>query len=167
MAISLGDIASFATGVVKADEKATQERLKDRRAELAADRQFYIDMKTKKYESELKTFEEENKKYKAIQAVNAKFEGQEEVDPTAYGKAYLQETNPTLLYQYETLYADNPQLLNSKLATFADSSVRDYKTTNTRDALDSKLKLDVDAITADYKTQLENARGDSKLINAI
>ena len=167
MAISFGDIASFATGVVKADEAATQERLKDRRDELAADRQFYIDMKTKKYESELKTFEEENKKYKAIQAVNAKFEGQEEVDPTAYGKAYLQETNPTLLYQYETLYADNPQLLNSKLATFADSSVRDYKTTNTRDALDSKLKLDVDAITADYKTQLENAKGDSKLINAI
>ncbi len=167
MGISLGDIASFATGVVKADEKATAERLVDRRAELAADRQFYIDMKTKKYESELKTFEEENKKYKAIQAVNAKFEGQEEVDPTAYGKAYLQETNPTLLYQYETLYADNPQLLNSKLATFADKSIRDYKTTNTRDALDSKLKLDVDAITADYKTQLENARGDSKLINAI
>ena len=167
MGISLGDIASFATGVVKADEKATAERLVDRRAELAADRQFYIDMKTKKYESELKTFEEENKKYKAIQAVNAKFEGQEKVDPTAYGKAYLQETNPTLLYQYETLYADNPQLLNSKLATFADSSVRDYKTTNTRDALDSKLKLDVDAITADYKTQLESAKGDSKLINAI
>ena len=167
MGISLGDIASFATGVVKADEKATAERLVDRRAELAADRQFYIDMKTKKYESELISFEEINKKYKAIQAVSAKFEGQEEVDPTAYGKAYLQETNPTLLYQYETLYADNPQLLNSKLATFADSSVRDYKTTNTRDALDSKLKLDVDAITADYKTQLENAKGDSKLINAI
>ena len=64
MGISLGDIASFATGVVKADEKATQERLKDRRDELQADRQFYIDMKTKKYESELKSFEEENKKYK-------------------------------------------------------------------------------------------------------
>ena len=72
MAINLGDIAAFATGVIKADEKDTQERLKDRRVELQADRQFYIDMKTKKYESELKTFEEENKKYKAIQAVNAK-----------------------------------------------------------------------------------------------
>lgn len=167
MGISLGDIASFATGVVKADEKATQERLKDRRAELQADRQFYIDMKTKKYESELKSFEEENKKYKAIQAVNAKFEGQDKVDPTAYGKAYLQETNPTLLYQYETLYADNPALLNSKLSTFANASIRDYKTTTTRDSLDTKLKQDVDAITADYKTQLENARGDSKLINAI
>ena len=167
MGISLGDIASFATGVVKADEKATAERLVDRRAELAADRQFYIDMKTKKYESELKTFEEENKKYKAIQAVNAKFKGQDKVDPGAYGKAYLQETNPTLLLQYETLYKDNPNLLNIKLATFGGESVSKFKTSTTEEALSSKLKFDVDAITADYKTQLENARGDSKLINAI
>ena len=42
MAINLGDIAAFATGVIKADEKDTQERLKDRRVELQADRQFYI-----------------------------------------------------------------------------------------------------------------------------
>lgn len=167
MGITLGDIGAFATGVIDADERATQERLKDRREELKADRQFYIDMKTKKYESELANFEAENKKYKAIQSVNAKFEGQTEVDPTAYGKAYLQETNPTLLYQYETLYADNPQLLNSKLATFANASVKDFKTSTTREALDSKLKADVDAITANYKTQLENARGDSKLIKAI
>ena len=81
MAINFGDIASFATGVVKADEAATQERLKDRRAELAADKQFYIDLKTKKYESELKTFEEENKKYKAIQAVNAKFKVKKKLTP--------------------------------------------------------------------------------------
>ena len=167
MGITLGDIGAFATGVIDADTKATEERLKDRREELRADRQFYIDMKTKKYESELANFEAENKKYKAIQSVNAKFEGQTEVDPTAYGKAYLQETNPTLLYQYETLYADNPQLLNSKLATFANASVKDFKTSTTREALDSKLKADVDAITANYKTQLENARGDSKLIKAI
>ena len=105
MGISLGDIASFATGVVDADTAATQERLKDRRAELQADRQLYIDMKTKKYESELKSFEEENKKYKAVQAVNAKFEGSETpVIPSDYGRAYLMETNPQLLLQYETLY---------------------------------------------------------------
>ena len=167
MGINLGDLASFAIGVDKADTLDMNERLKDRREELKADRQFYIDMKTKKYESELANFEAENKKYKAIQSVNAKFEGQTEVDPTTYGKAYLQETNPTLLYQYETLYADNPQLLNSKLATFANASVKDFKTSTTREALDSKLKADVDAITANYKTQLENARGDSKLIKAI
>ena len=167
MGISLGDIASFATGVVDADEKATQERLVDRREELRADRQFYIDMKTKKYESDLKNFEEQDKKYKAIQSVNAQFAGQENVDPSEYGKAYLMETNPNLLLQYETLYAENPQLLNSKLSAFGNSSIRDFKTTTTRDTLDNKLKADVEAITAKYKKDLEFARGDSKLINAI
>jgi hypothetical protein len=72
-----------------------------------------------------------------------------------------------LLFQYETLYAENPSLLNNKLASFGGASIRDYKTSTTRDTLDTKLKQDVDAITADYKTQLEAARGDSKLVNAI
>ena len=168
MAISLGDIASFATGVVDADSAATQERLKDRRAELQADRQLYIDMKTKKYESELKAFEAEDAKYKAIQSVNAKFEGSETpVIPSDYGKAYLMETNPQLLLQYQTLYKENPNELNKVLSTFGDKSIVDFKTSNSRDALDTKLKTDINAITAGYKTALENARGDSKLINAI
>jgi len=168
MAISFGDLASFTKGVVDADKAATEARLKDRQAELLADRQLYIDMKTKKYESELKSFEEENKKYKAVQAVNAKFEGSETpVIPSDYGRAYLMETNPQLLLQYETLYKDNPNQLNKALSTFGDKSIVDFKTTNTRDALDNKLKTDIDAITAGYKKALENARGDSKLINAI
>ena len=168
MAISLGDIASFATGVVDADTAATQERLKDRRAELQADRQLYIDMKTKKYESELKSFEDENKKYKAIQSVNAKFEGSETpVIPSDYGKAYLMETNPQLLLQYQTLYKENPNELNKVLSTFGDKSIVDFKTSTSRDALDTKLKTDINAITAGYKKALENAKGDSKLINAI
>ena len=168
MGISFGDLASFTKGVVDADTAATEARLKDRQAELLADRQLYIDMKTKKYESELKSFEEENKKYKAVQAVNAKFEGSETpVIPSDYGRAYLMETNPQLLLQYETLYKDNPNQLNKALSTFGDKSIVDFKTTNTRDALDNKLKADIDAITAGYKKALENARGDSKLINAI
>ncbi len=173
MAINFGDIASFATGVVKADEAATQERLKDRRAELAADKQFYIDLKTKKYESELKTFEEENKKYKSIQAVNAKaksgmFNDDEgKINPSAYGQAYLQETNPALLLQFKEAYKNNPSELNTILASYSGDSISKFKTSTTEEALSSKLKSDVDAINADYKTQLENARGDSKLINAI
>ena len=168
MGISFGDIASFATGVVDADTAATQERLKDRRAELQADRQLYIDMKTKKYESELKSFEAENKKYKAIQSVNSKFEGSETpVIPSDYGKAYLMETNPQLLLQYQTLYKENPNELNKILSTFGDKSVVDFKTSTSRDALDTKLKTDINAITAGYKKALENAKGDSRLINAI
>ena len=162
MGISLGDIASFATGVVDADTAATQERLKDRRAELQADRQLYIDMKTKKYESELKAFEAEDKKYKAIQAVKSQVG--DDASKSEFGAAYLQETNPTLLYQMQKDFQDNPKALQDQLALYANA---DFKTTNTRDALDTKLKTDIDAITAGYKTALENARGDSKLVNAI
>ena len=162
MAISLGDIASFATGVVDADSAATQERLKDRRAELQADRQLYIDMKTKKYESELKAFEAEDKKYKAIQSVKSQVG--DDASKSEFGAAYLQETNPTLLYQMQKDFQDNPAALQKQLGLYANAN---FKTTNTRDSLDNKLKTDIDAITAGYKTALENARGDSKLINAI
>ena len=162
MGISFGDIASFATGVVDADTAATQERLKDRRAELQADRQLYIDMKTKKYESELKSFEAEDKKYKAIQAVKSQIgDGSSKSD---FGAAYLQETNPTLLYQMQKDFQDNPAALQKQLALYANA---DFKTSTSRDALDNKLKTDITSITAGYKKALENARGDSKLINAI
>ena len=168
MAINFGDIASFATGVVDADSAATAERLVDRRAELQADREMHISMKSKKYESELKAFEAEDKKFKAINSVNAKFEGStEKVAPSEYGKAYLMETNPNLLLQYETLFKDNPNALNAKLATFGNDSVRNFKTSTTRETLDNKLELDIANISLKYKTQLEAARGDSKLIKAI
>ena len=162
MGFSLGDLGAFTKGFVDADTKATQERLKDRRAELQADRQLYIDMKTKKYESELKSFEAEDKKYKAIQAVKSQVG--DDASKSEFGAAYLQETNPTLLYQMQKDFQDNPKALQDQLALYANA---DFKLTNTRDALDNKLKTDIDAITAGYKTALENARGDSKLVNAI
>ena len=162
MGFSLGDLGAFTKGFVDADTKATQERLKDRRAELQADRQLYIDMKTKKYESELKSFEAEDKKYKAIQAVKSQVG--DYASKSQFGAAYLQETNPTLLYQMQKDFQDNPTALQNQLALYANA---DFKLTNTRDALDNKLKTDIDAITAGYKKALENARGDSKLVNAI
>ena len=162
MGISLGDIGAFTKGFIDEDTKATQQRLNDRRAELQADRQLYIDMKTKKYESELKSFEAEDKKYKAIQAVKSQVG--DDASKSQFGAAYLQETNPTLLYQMQKDFKDNPAALQDQLALYANAN---FKTTNTRDALDNKLKTDIDAITAGYKTALENARGDSKLVNAI
>ena len=75
MGISFTDIGSFANGVNKASDKDDAATFADRKAELQADRQMHIDMKTKRYESELKSFEAEDKKFKAISAVNAKFKG--------------------------------------------------------------------------------------------
>ena len=165
MGISFRDIGSFANGVNNASNKADAAVFADRKAELQADRQMHIDMKTKRYESELKSFEAEDKKFKAISAVNAKFKGSEnEIAPSEYGAAYLQETNPTLLYQIQKDYMDYPELLNKQLAVYANPN---FKTSTTRDTLDNKRKEDIAVITSKYKNDLEAARGDSKLINAI
>ena len=148
MAINFGDIASFATGVVDADSAATAERLVDRRAELQADRAMHIKMKEQKYASELKAFEAEDKKFKAINSVKSSFKGKEP-SPSEFGAAYLQETNPTLLYQIQKDYMDYPDLLQKQLAGYANNV--NFKTTTTRDTLDTNLKTDVAEITSKYK----------------
>ena len=167
MGFSLGDLGSFAVGAIKQDEKNTAEKLVDRRAELQADRAMHIKMKEQKYERELKTFDEENKKFKAIQSVNAEFKGMGEISPAQYGERYLSETNPTLLLEYKKVYKDNPNQLNKWLAGYGNESLKNFNTTNTIDSLDANRKTSIDEITAVYKTKLEEARGDSFLINKI
>ena len=61
-------------------------------------------------------------------------------------------------------YMDYPELLNKQLAVYVNPN---FKTSTTRDTLDNKRKEDIAVITSKYKNDLEAARGDSKLINAI
>lgn len=165
MGISFTDIGSFANGVNKASDKADAAVFADRKAELQADRQMHIDMKTKKYESELKSFEAEDKKFKAISAVKALSDANEKpFTKSEFGAAYLQETNPTLLYQIQKDFIDYPEALRNQLSLYANPN---FKASTTRDTLDKKMKEDVATITSKYKNDLEAARGDSKLINAI
>ena len=167
MGISLGDLGSFAVGAIEQDKKNTAEKLVDRRAELEADRQMHINMKEQKYARDLKKFDEENKKFKSVESVNAEFKGMGEISPAKYGERYLSETNPTLLYQYKTLYKDNPNQLNEWLAGYGNDAIKNYKTTNTEESLNISRKEAIDTIEAEYKTKLENARGDSFLIGKI
>ena len=167
MGFSLGDLGSFAVGAIKQDEKNTAEKLVDRRAELEANRQMNINMKEQKYARDLKKFDEENKKFKSVQSINAEFKDMGEISPAKYGERYLSETNPTLLYQYKTLYKDNPNQLNEWLAGYGNDAIKNYKTTNTEESLNISRKEAIDTIEAEYKTKLENARGDSFLIGKI
>ena len=165
MGISFRDIGSFANGVNNASNKDDAATFADRKAELQADRQMHIDMKTKKYESELKSFEAEDKKFKAISAVKALSDANEKpFTKSEFGAAYLQETNPTLLYQIQKDFIDYPEALRNQLSLYANPN---FKASTTRNTLDNKMKEDVATITSKYKNDLEAARGDSKLINAI
>ena len=80
MGISLKDIGNFAVGAIERDKELTKESLENRKEELKATRAMIIAQKAKRYEKDIAKFEEEDKKYKAIQAVNKQFTGKTDVD---------------------------------------------------------------------------------------
>lgn len=168
MGFSLGDLGSFAVGAINQDKENTAAKLEERKEELKANRAFIIKMKENKYQSELATFEEENKKAKAIAAVNNKYKALgEEINPIDYGRDYILATNPTEFATMTALYKDNQPKLEEYYASFANKATSEFKPTTTRDALDAKQAEDIQSITAEFNKKIENARGDSFLINQI
>jgi len=168
MGFSLGDLGSFAVGAINQDKENTAAKLEERKDELKANRAFIIKMKENKYQSELATFEEENKKAKAIAAVNNKYkELGGPINPIDYGRDYILATNPTEFSTMTTLYKDNQPKLEEYYASFANKATSEFKPTTTRDALDAKQAEDIQSITAEFNKKIENARGDSFLINQI
>ena len=168
MAINLGDLGSFAMGAINEDKKNTAAKLEERKDELKANRAFILKMKENKYQSELQTFDEENKKAKAISSVNSKYkEMGGEINPIDYGRDYLLATNPTEFATMTALYKDNAPKLEAYYASFANKSSSEFKPSTTREALDAKQAEDIQSITAEFNRKIENARGDSFLVNQI
>ena len=167
MGFNLGDLGSFAVGAINQDKENTAAKLEERKDELKANRAFIIKMKENKYQSELATFEEENKKAKAIAAVNSKYKNNKDTNPSDYGRDYLLATNPTEFATMTALYKDDQTKLEKYYASFANKAAVQFKPTTTRDALDAKQAEDIQSITAEFNKKIENARGDSFLINQI
>jgi hypothetical protein len=165
MGISLKDIGNFAAGAIERDKELTKESLENRKEELKATRAMLIAQKAKRYEKDITKFEEEDKKYKAIQAVNKQFTGKTDVDPAEWGRIYLQNYKPT---EYATIlkaYGENTSGLNEYLKGFAVN--KDFKTFSTEKAIDTKYQDEVKSIMTDTTKQIKDARGDSFLINQI
>ena len=160
------DLGNFAVGAIERDRENTAAKLQDRKDELKANRDFYIAQKQKKYESEMKAFEDEQKKYKAIQAVNAKFEGQK-IDTADWSRDYLFNYKPEL-YNSIIKQADGDTELATQLfrKQYSDNLAL-FTPSTTRDAVDDKIRKEVESITADYNTKIKNARGDSFLISKL
>jgi hypothetical protein len=168
MGFNLGDLGSFAVGAINQDKENTAAKLEERKDELKANRAFIIKMKENKYQSELATFEEENKKAKAIAAINNKYKAVGgKINPIDYGRDYILATNPTEFATMTALYKDNQPKLEEYYASFANKASSEFKPTTTRDALDAKQAEDIQSITAEFNKKIENARGDSFLINQI
>lgn len=168
MGISLKDLGNFTLGVIERDKELTADKAKTRAEELIANRNTILEMKKSKYDSEIKSFEEENKKAKAIQSVNAKYKNLgDTVDPVSYGRDYILATNPTEFSAMTSLYKDNPEKLEEYYASFANKASSEFKPTTTRDALDAKQAEDIRSITAEFTKKIEDAKGDSLLISTL
>lgn len=165
MGISLKDIGNFAVGAIERDKELTKESLENRKEELKATRAMLIAQKSKRYEKDIAKFEEEDKKYKAIQAVNKQFAGKTDVDPAEWGRIYLQNYKPTEYATMVKAYGENTPGLNEYLKGFAVN--KDFKTFSTEKAIDTKYQDEVKSIMADTTKQIKDARGDSFLINQI
>ena len=143
LGITLTDIGSFATGAIERDRELTAQAAKDRAEELKANRDAILAMKAKRYDSEIKDFEEQNTKYKAIKSVNDQFDGMEDVAPSQWGQAYLRATDTstynTLLKQYE----GDPIGLKQAFATYYTPGLAKFKVTTTREAIDTKTQKDI------------------------
>ena len=163
MGITLKDLGNFATGAIERDRELTDKALEDRREQLKSNREAILAMKAKRYDSEIKDFEKENAKYKAIKSVNNQFEGQE-ITPSQWGQAYLKETDATTYNNLIKTYADDVVGLNEAFSKYYSPSLSKFKLSTTRDAIDNKTQEEIKAINADYNDKIKNARGDSFLI---
>ena len=160
MGFSLGDLGSFAVGAINQDKENTAAKLEERKEELKANRAFIIKMKENKYQSELATFEEENKKAKAIATVNNKYKEIKktlggDINAIDYGRDYILATNPTEFATMTNLYKDDQRKLEEYYASFANKASSEFKPTTTRDALDAKQAEDIQSITAEFNKKIE------------
>ena len=115
MGISLKDLGNIAIGAIERDRELTADSAKTRQDELIANRNLILKMKEKKYDSDIKRFEAEQKKFDAVKSVkNFLPEGATDVD---FGKAYLKETNSKKRDEYYTEAADNESKYKRNLYT--------------------------------------------------
>ena len=165
MGISLKDLGNLAMGAIERDRELTADSAKTRQDELIANRNLILKMKEKKYDSDIKRFEAEQKKFDAVKAVkNFLPEGSTDVD---FGKAYLKETNPEMYYKLMKDYQNNPNALDNEFRSYYSDNLKNFKVSKTQNEIDTSLAEEVKAITADYANQINNAKGDSFLIGEL
>ena len=156
----LTDLGNVVTGAIERDRELTNAALEDRKEQLKANRDAILSMKEQRYQSEIKAFDEENKKYKAIKAVNDQFEGKDIV-PSEWGATYLRTTDASTYNSLVKQYEDDTEGLKK---AFASYYTPEFTLSTTRDAIENRTEENIKKINAEYNNKIKNARGDSFLI---
>jgi hypothetical protein len=162
MGINLMDLGNFATGAIERDREITNENLAVRAEELKANRDLMIAMKKDKYAADIANYKAEKQKSNEIQKLNS-VAAKGDMDKSSYAKQYLLHSLGT--EKFNALQKSDPEGFLDMVANI--SSARDYKFTTDRESIDNQFSVDTKIVNKGFADAIENAKGDSFLINKI
>jgi hypothetical protein len=154
------DLGNFATGAIQRDKEITKENLAIRADELKANRDLMIAMKKDKYAKDIANYDSERKKANEINRLNAEAPN---MTQEAYAQQYLMTTLGT--EKYKVMQQTDPETFRDMLANFGGA--KDYKFTMDRKNIDNQFNTDTTIVNKGFADAIENAKGDSFLINKI
>jgi hypothetical protein len=121
-----------------------------------------IAMKKDKYAADIAEYKKEKAKANEINRLNA-VAAKGDMDSNAYAQQYLMATLGT--EKYKAMQQTDPEGFKDMIANFGGA--KDYKFTLDRNSLDKQLETDTKIINKGFSKAIENAKGDSFLINKI
>ena len=159
MGISLKDFGNFAVGAIEQDKVNTKEKFAIRNEELQANRASLIKRKDARYKKDIEAYDAEKKKYDSLKSAAQNFD-EKKISEKDYATQY-----------YIATYGENFKLIPEKERTRMINSFNgatvDYTLKGSADEIEKKYALQEANINKITAKALEDARGDSFLINQI
>jgi len=164
----LTDLGNFATGAIERDKELTNEKLAIRAEELKANRDLMIAMKKDKYAADIAEYKKEKAKSNEIKQLNSAA-ASGNMDNESYAKQFLLHSLGT--EKFNALQKADPQGFLDMVSNVANQAKSngglDYKFTLDRNSIDNQFGTDTKIINKGFAQAIEDAKGDSFLINKI
>lgn len=164
----LTDLGNFATGAIERDKELTNEKLAIRAEELKANRELMIAMKKDKYAADIAEYKKEKAKSNEIKQLNSAA-ASGNMDNESYAKQFLLHSLGT--EKFNALQKADPQGFLDMVSNVANQAKSngglDYKFTLDRNSIDNQFGTDTKIINKGFAQAIEDAKGDSFLINKI
>ena len=164
----LTDLGNFATGAIERDRELTNEKLAIRAEELKANRDLMIAMKKDKYAADIAEYKKEKAKSNEIKQLNSAAAAGN-MDNSSYAKQFLLHSLGT--EKFNALQKADPQGFLDMVSNVANQAKSngglDYKFTLDRNSIDNQFGTDTKIINKGFAQAIEDAKGDSFLINKI
>ena len=162
------DLGNLATGAIERDRELTNEKLKIRAEELQANRDLMIAMKKDKYAADIAEYKKEKAKSNEIKQLNSAA-ASGNMDNESYAKQFLLHSLGT--EKFNALQKADPQGFLDMVSNVANQAKAngglDYKFTLDRNSIDNQFGTDTKIINKGFAQAIEDAKGDSFLINKI